>query len=59
MVHEVDLGKFGHGLIEGCVDSLLITGDDLVAPRGVELLGGFVHLFVEVSALIELALALR
>ena len=59
MVHEVDLGELGHGLIEWCVDGLLIVRNDLIAPGGVELLSGFVHLFVEVSALIELALGLR
>jgi hypothetical protein len=59
VVHKVDLGEFGHGLIEGSADGLLVVGDDLVAPGRVELLGGFVHLFVEVGALIELALGLR
>lgn len=59
MIHKINLSEFAHGLIEGSVDCLLVVGNDLMAPGRVKLLGGFIHLFVEISALIELALSFR
>jgi hypothetical protein len=58
MVHEVDLGEFSHGLIERRADGLLSFGDDLVASGRMELLRIFVHLLVEIGALIQLTFGL-
>ena len=59
MILKIDVGQFRHGLVEGRIDSILGFRSDLMASTGVKLLGGFIHMFVEVSTLIEFVIDFR
>jgi hypothetical protein len=59
MILKIDAGQFRHGLVEGRINSILGFRSDLMASTGVKLLGGFIHMFVEVSTLIEFAIDFR